>query len=74
MTKVEKGGGGTVSMWSLNQKMSGLVFVKPNILALEYGRDIEIETANTFIKFIKVKHTDIKQGDCGLLLMRHYHM
>ena len=60
MTKVEKGGGGTVSMWSLNQKMSGLVFVKSNIPALKYGRDIEIEAANAFIKFIKVKHTDIK--------------
>ena len=29
MTKVEKGGGGTVSRWSLNLKISGLVFVKP---------------------------------------------
>ena len=55
MTKVEKGGGGTVNMWSLNQKMSGLVFVKSNILAQKYGRDTEIEAANTFIEFIKGK-------------------
>ena len=55
MTKVEKGGGGTVNMWSLNQKMSGLVFVKSNILAQKYGRDMEIEAANTFIEFIKGK-------------------
>ena len=26
MTNVEKGGGGTVDMWSLNQKVSGLLF------------------------------------------------
>ena len=55
VTKVEKGGGGTVNMWSLNQKMSGLVFVKSNILAQKYGRDTEIEAANTFIEFIKGK-------------------
>ena len=49
MTYIKKGGSGTVNMWSLNQKISGLVFVKPNIPALKYGRDTEIETANTFI-------------------------
>ena len=68
MTKVEKGGGGTVNMWSLNQKISGLVFVKPNIPALKYGRDMEIEAANTFIEFIKGKHKDIKLSDCGLFV------
>ena len=41
MIKVEKGGGGTVNMWSLDQKISGLVFVKPNIPALKYCRDME---------------------------------
>ena len=66
MTKVEKCGGGTGNMWSLNQTISGLVFVKPNIPALKYGRDIEIEVANTFTEFIKGKHTDIKLSDCGL--------
>ena len=45
MTKVEKGGGGTVNMWSLNQKISGLVFVKRNIPALKHGSDTEIEAA-----------------------------
>ena len=38
MTKVEKGGSGAVNMWSLNQNISGLAFVKPNIPALKYGR------------------------------------
>ena len=42
MTKVEKGGGGTVNMWSLNQKISGLVFVESNIPAQKYGRNMEI--------------------------------
>ena len=47
-------------MWSLNQKIPGLVLVKPGILALKYGRDMEIEAPNTFTEFIKGKHMDIK--------------
>ena len=75
MTKaVEKGGGGKVNMWSLNQKISGLVFVRPNIPALKYGRDMEIEVANTFTEFIKRKHTDIKLSDYGLFVDENYHM
>ena len=68
MTKVGKGGGGTINMWSLNQKISGLVFAKPNIPTLKYGTDMEIETVNTFIEFIKGKHKDIKLSDCGLFV------
>ena len=60
MTKVEKGGGGIVNIWFLNQKISGLVFVKPNTPALKYGRDTELEAAKTFIEFIKGNHKDIK--------------
>ena len=66
MTKVEKGGGGIISMWSLNQKISGLVLANPNIPALKYGRYNEIEAAITFIEFIKGKHKDIKLSTCGL--------
>ena len=47
MTKVEKADGGTVNISSLNQKISGLVFVKPNIAAVKYGRDMEIEAVKT---------------------------
>ena len=47
MTKVEKGDGGTVNIWSLNQKISGPVFVKPNITAVKYGRDMKIEAVET---------------------------
>ena len=68
MTKVEKGGGGTVNMWSWNQKISGLVFVKPNIAALKYGTDRETEAAKNVIKFIKGKHMDIKLSGCGLFV------
>ena len=68
MTKVEKGGGGTVNMWCFNQKISGLIFVKLNIPALKYGRDMDTEAANTFIEFITGKHKDIKFSDCGLFV------
>ena len=64
MTKVEKGGGATVNMWSLNQKISGLAFVRPNIPALKYGRDLKIEAAKNFTEFIKGKHKYIKLSDC----------
>ena len=40
MTKIENDGGGAINMWSLNQKISGLVVVKPNIPALKHGRDV----------------------------------
>ena len=53
-------------MWSLNQKISGVTFVKPNIPALKYGRDMEREVANTFIELIKGKHKDIKLSEWGL--------
>ena len=68
MTEVERGGGGTVNMRSLNQKISELVFVKPNTPALKFGGYIEKEAANNFIEFIKEKHTDIKLSQCGLFV------
>ena len=55
-------------MWSWNQKISGLVFVKPNIPALKYGRNMEVEAANTFIETIKGKLTGIKLMDCGIFV------
>ena len=68
MTNAEKCGGGTVNMWSLNLKISGLVFVKPNFPALKHLRDMEIEAANTFIELIMGKHTHIKLSDCALFV------
>ena len=68
MTKVEKVGVRTINIWYLNQTISGLVFVKPNIPALKYGRDMKIDTAITFIAFLKGKHKDIKLSECGLFV------
>ena len=68
MTEVEKVGDGAINMWFPKQKISGLVFVEPNIPALEYSRDMEVEAANTFIEFIKEKHKNIKLSDCGVFV------
>ena len=69
MTKVEKGGVVqlTCGRWT-RQKDSRLVFVKPNIPAPKYGKNMEIETANIFIEFIKRKHKDIKLSDCEIFV------
>ena len=55
-------------MWSLNQKNSELLFIKPIIPTLKFGRCVEIEAANTFIEFIKKKHANIKLSNCGLFV------
>ena len=47
------------------------IFVKLNIPALKYDRDMDIEAANIFIEFIKGKHQDIKLCDFDYLLMKH---
>ena len=41
ITKAKKSIGATVNMCSLNEKISGLVFVMLNISSLKYGRDME---------------------------------
>ena len=46
ITKATKGIGATVNMCSLNEKVSGLVFVMLNIPSSEYGRDMERGTAS----------------------------
>ena len=66
MTKEEKFGGGRIKMQSLNQKISRLVFNKPNTPALKYGRDTENKARDTFIEFIKGRQKDIKLSDCRL--------
>ena len=64
VTEVEIGGGGTIDMWTLNQKISGLAFIKPIIPALKYDREMEIKAANTF----KENHKVIKLSNCGLVV------
>ena len=39
----------SVSSWALDQKISGLVFVSPDIPALKYGRSMEEFAANCFL-------------------------
>ena len=55
-------------MWYLNQKISGLVFVKPNTPTLKHSRGMEIEAVNTFIEFIIWERKDIKLNDCRLFV------
>ena len=53
MKKVIKWTGGYVNLWALNQKISGLTFVNPNIPSLKYGRDMEPGAINTFADIMK---------------------
>ena len=55
MEKVRKGDQGIVNIWSL-KKNSGMTFVNPNILALKYGRGMEIDAVNTFSEYVKNHH------------------
>ena len=43
-------------------------FVNPNIPALKYGRDMEIEAVNTFAEYIKNYHQDWIISESGLIL------
>ena len=68
MKKVRKGAEGAVNIWSLKEKISGMTFVNPNISALKYGRDMEIEAVNTFAEYIKNYHQDCIISELGLVL------
>ena len=68
MKKVRKGGGGLVNNCSFKENISGMTFVNPNIRALKYGRDMEIEEINTFAEYIKNDLQDFIISDCGLVL------
>ena len=56
----------TCGPWT--RKFQDCFFLKPNIPALKYERDMEMEAANTFIEFVKGKHTDVKWSDCELFV------
>ena len=55
MEKVKKGCEGIVNIQSL-KKNSGMTFVNPNILALKYGRGMEIDVVNIFSEYIENHH------------------
>ena len=67
MTKVNKASAG-VNMWPLHQKISGFIFVDPNIPALKYGRVMEEDAVNCFFDFMKQKHKNFQVHECGLFL------
>ena len=57
-----------VNIWSLKEKISGMTFVKPNILASKYEREIEIEAVSSSAEYIKNYHHDCIISECGLVL------
>ena len=69
MTKFTEGDGSSTNLWSVFEKVSGMTFVDPDIPALEYGREMEINAVNEFQKcmqsFIKIN----KVEECGLFLL-----
>ena len=67
MKKVRKGGGGTVNIWSLKEKISGMTFANSNNPALNYGREMEIEAVNTFAENFKNYHQVYIISECGLV-------
>ena len=56
MKKVIKAGRGVVNNRSLKESIPGVRFVNPNIPALIYGGDMEIEVVNTFAEYITNCH------------------
>ena len=68
MSKILKPTGGCVDMWSVYRNISELSFISPDVLALKYGRTIEMEAANEFFELMKKKHKHFVILECGLLL------
>ena len=68
MTKFTEGDGSSTNLWSLF-KVSGRTFVNPNIPALKYGREMEINAVNEFQKMHAISHKNIKVEQCGLFLL-----
>ena len=46
-----------------------MTFVNPNIPALKYGREMEINAVNEFQKMHGISHKNIKVEECGLFLL-----
>ena len=68
MSKILKTTGGCVDMWPVYQNISELSFINPDLLALKYGRTIEMEAANEFFELMKKKHKHFVILECGLFL------
>ena len=63
-----KKGGGYVNLCELFQKISGLVFVNPNIHTLKCGRSMEENAVNEFFNIKEKIHKNLKLLDYGLFL------
>ena len=68
MKKNRKTCWGAVNIWSLKEKICGMTFVNPNIPALQYGNDMDLDAANTFAECIKNDHHDCIILECRLIL------
>ena len=55
LKKVIKGTGGYVNLWTLNQKISGLTFINPNILWDDMKDKFILYYENFFLKTFFVK-------------------
>lgn len=70
LTKMKKfkKGNLNVNLWSLFQKVSGSVFINPNIPALKYGREMEPVALAAFKEEIKKEHKNVEVRSCGLFI------
>ena len=68
MKRLNKNDGSFVNLWQVFQKISGLVFINPNIPALKYGRTMEINAVNNFFDIQSKCHRNLLILECGLFL------
>ena len=67
MEKFSKGGS-CGNFWQSFQKISGLMFVSPDIPAFKYGRSMEVNAVNLFCDLFSEYHKNVKVEECGLFL------
>ena len=68
MKRLNKNDGSFVNLWQVFQKISGLVFINPNIPALKYGRTMEINAVNNFFDIQSKCHRNLLILECGVIL------
>ena len=60
-----------VTWFQVNQSVSGLWYVSPDLPALRYGREIEKESDISFLDNIKANHKNPRLKECGLFLDKY---
>ena len=68
MKQIRKGGGSVGNIWSFKETISGNNFFNPNIPALRYEKDVEIEPVYIFAEYITNYHQDCIISECELVL------